>query len=43
MIPGSSAALGPGLPFGPTLGTVIGAGFAEDHRTGYPAFGALVA
>ncbi len=39
----ASAAVGLGLPFGSTLGALIGAAFSEDHRTGYLVFGALVA
>lgn len=39
----ASAAVGLGLPFGSTLGALIGAAFSEDYRTGYLVFGALVA
>lgn len=39
----ASAAVGLGLPFGSTLGALVGAAFSEDHRTGYLVFGALVA
>ncbi|MEU9107765.1 MFS transporter [Streptomyces xanthophaeus] len=39
----ASAAVGLGLPFGSTLGALVGAAFSEDYRTGYLPFGALVA
>ncbi|WP_258053984.1 MFS transporter [Streptomyces sp. INR7] len=39
----ASAAVGLGLPFGSTLGALIGAAFSEDYRTGYLVLGALVA
>ncbi|MCX5150966.1 MFS transporter [Streptomyces sp. NBC_00320] len=39
----ASAAVGLGLPFGSTLGALIGAAFSEDYRTGYLVFGAIVA
>lgn len=39
----ASAAVGLGLPFGSTLGALLGAAFSEDYRTGYLVFGALVA
>ncbi|MFE3556301.1 MFS transporter [Streptomyces sp. NPDC059193] len=39
----ASAAVGLGLPFGSTLGALVGAAFSEDYRTGYLVFGALVA
>ncbi|MEN8651853.1 MFS transporter [Streptomyces sp. 21So2-11] len=39
----ASAAVGLGLPFGSTLGALIGAAFSDDYRTGYLIFGALVA
>ncbi|HET6859674.1 MAG TPA: MFS transporter [Streptomyces sp.] len=39
----ASAAVGLGLPFGSTLGALIGAAFSDDYRTGYLVFGALVA
>ncbi|MFF4099224.1 MFS transporter [Streptomyces sp. NPDC001903] len=39
----ASAAVGLGLPFGSTLGALVGAAFSEDYRTGYLVFGAMVA
>ncbi|MFK0235407.1 MFS transporter [Streptomyces vinaceus] len=39
----ASAAVGLGLPFGSTLGALIGAAFSDDYRTGYLLFGAIVA
>ncbi|MET9514676.1 MFS transporter [Streptomyces sp. NPDC002994] len=39
----ASAAVGLGLPFGSTLGALIGAAFSDDYRTGYLIFGVLVA
>ncbi|GGX30508.1 MFS transporter [Streptomyces chryseus] len=39
----ASAAVGLGLPFGSTLGALIGAAFSDDYRTGYLVLGALVA
>ncbi|MFD5423775.1 MFS transporter [Streptomyces sp. NPDC127069] len=39
----ASAAVGLGLPFGSALGALAGAAFAEDYRTGYLLFGAIVA
>ncbi|MER5775140.1 MFS transporter [Streptomyces sp. NPDC002039] len=39
----ASAAVGLGLPFGSTLGALLGATFSEDYRTGYLVFGAIVA
>ncbi|MEU8437942.1 MFS transporter [Streptomyces sp. NPDC029216] len=39
----ASAAVGLGLPFGSALGGLVGAAFAEDYRTGYLLFGAVVA
>ncbi|WP_328929021.1 MFS transporter [Streptomyces sp. NBC_00190] len=39
----ASAAVGLGLPFGSTVGALVGAAFSEDYRTGYLVFGALVA
>ncbi|MEU6297328.1 MFS transporter [Streptomyces erythrochromogenes] len=39
----ASAAVGLGLPFGSTLGALLGAAFSEDYRTGYLVLGALVA
>ncbi|MFE2326338.1 MFS transporter [Streptomyces sp. NPDC059385] len=39
----ASAAVGLGLPFGSTIGALVGAAFSEDYRTGYLVFGALVA
>ncbi|MEV8530431.1 MFS transporter [Streptomyces sp. NPDC051211] len=39
----ASAAVGLGLPFGSTLGALLGATFSEDYRTGYLVFGAMVA
>ncbi|MFB6480621.1 MFS transporter [Streptomyces virginiae] len=39
----ASAAVGLGLPFGSTLGALIGAAFSEDYRTGYLVLGTLVA
>ncbi|MFE1411700.1 MFS transporter [Streptomyces sp. NPDC058746] len=39
----ASAAVGLGLPFGSTLGALVGAAFSEDYRTGYLVFGAVVA
>ncbi|MFJ8016071.1 MFS transporter [Streptomyces sp. NPDC096339] len=39
----ASAAVGLGLPFGSTIGALVGATFSEDYRTGYLVFGALVA
>ncbi|MDJ0379843.1 MFS transporter [Streptomyces sp. G-G2] len=39
----ASAAVGLGLPFGSTLGALLGAAFSDDYRTGYLLFGAIVA
>ncbi|WP_329440890.1 MFS transporter [Streptomyces sp. NBC_01426] len=39
----ASAAVGLGLPFGSTLGALLGAAFSENYRTGYLVFGAIVA
>ncbi|MFD7031022.1 MFS transporter [Streptomyces sp. NPDC059917] len=39
----ASAAVGLGLPFGSTLGALLGAAFSDDYRTGYLVFGAVVA
>ncbi|RSS80303.1 MFS transporter [Streptomyces sp. WAC06614] len=39
----ASAAVGLGLPFGSTVGALVGAAFSDDYRTGYLVFGALVA
>ncbi|TDU74766.1 MFS transporter [Streptomyces sp. KS 21] len=39
----ASAAVGLGLPFGSTLGALLGAAFSEDYRTGYLVLGAIVA
>ncbi|MFF3618406.1 MFS transporter [Streptomyces sp. NPDC002467] len=39
----ASAAVGLGLPFGSTIGALVGAAFSDDYRTGYLVFGALVA
>ncbi|MCF3184422.1 MFS transporter [Streptomyces polychromogenes] len=39
----ASAAVGLGLPLGSALGALAGAAFAEDYRTGYLLFGAIVA
>ncbi|MFG2994938.1 MFS transporter [Streptomyces sp. NPDC048340] len=39
----ASAAVGLGLPFGSTLGALLGAAYSEDYRTGYLVFGAIVA
>ncbi|MFJ6934477.1 MFS transporter [Streptomyces sp. NPDC101132] len=39
----ASAAVGLGLPFGSTIGALLGAAFSDDYRTGYLVFGAIVA
>ncbi|MFE1555686.1 MFS transporter [Streptomyces sp. NPDC058734] len=39
----ASAAVGLGLPFGSVLGALAGAAFADDFRTGFLVFGAIVA
>ncbi|MFF4319576.1 MFS transporter [Streptomyces sp. NPDC001568] len=39
----ASAAVGLGLPFGSTVGALVGAAFSDDYRTGYLVFGAVVA
>ncbi|WP_438289985.1 MFS transporter [Streptomyces sp. HUAS TT7] len=39
----ASAAVGLGLPFGSTIGALLGAAFSDHYRTGYLVFGALVA
>ncbi|MEU9192115.1 MFS transporter [Streptomyces hundungensis] len=39
----ASAAVGLGLPFGSTVGALLGAAFSDRYRTGYLVFGALVA
>ncbi|MEU7282154.1 MFS transporter [Streptomyces sp. NPDC045431] len=39
----ASAAVGLGLPVGTTVGALLGAAFADDHRTGYLVFGVIVA
>ncbi|MEV7416556.1 MFS transporter [Streptomyces sp. NPDC089919] len=39
----ASAAVGLGLPFGSTLGALLGAAFSDHYRTGYLVFGAIVA
>ncbi|MGW2270128.1 MFS transporter [Streptomyces yangpuensis] len=39
----ASAAVGLGLPFGSSLGALIGAVFSEDYRTGYLVLGPPVA
>ncbi|MGW7102114.1 MFS transporter [Streptomyces sp. NPDC054838] len=39
----ASAAVGLGLPFGSTLGALLGAAFSDHYRTGYLVFGAMVA
>ncbi|WP_053725351.1 MFS transporter [Streptomyces sp. WM6378] len=39
----ASAAVGLGLPFGSTIGALLGAAFSDHYRTGYLLFGALVA
>ncbi|MFE4857204.1 MFS transporter [Streptomyces sp. NPDC056670] len=39
----ASAAVGLGLPFGSTIGALLGAAFSDHYRTGYLVFGALIA
>ncbi|MFE9116627.1 MFS transporter [Streptomyces sp. NPDC007172] len=39
----ASAAVGLGLPFGSTVGALLGAAFSDHYRTGYLVFGALIA
>ncbi|MFE3182683.1 MFS transporter [Streptomyces violascens] len=39
----ASAAVGLGLPFGSTIGALLGAAFSDHYRTGHLVFGALVA
>ncbi|MFF1560596.1 MFS transporter [Streptomyces sp. NPDC058279] len=39
----ASAAVGLGLPFGSTLGALLGAAFSDHYRTGYLVSGVLVA
>ncbi|MGG8405883.1 MFS transporter [Streptomyces sp. 12297] len=39
----ASAAVGLGLPFGSTVGALLGAAFSDHYRTGYLLFGAIVA